>query len=164
LWEIRDSTNLGTPYYTSQKEVDSFSLPYPGTFIVTYKITNQAGCSKTYLDTLTICSDNNAPEIEDVVLNPVCAGETSCFDVEVYDEQSSSQTWQDTIEMDWDRSITNATWEVDTPSFLTVANVDYAYRKATFCWATVPEDGKTTPHYVNIFASDMACPAKAVAV
>jgi hypothetical protein len=164
LWEIRDSANSGTPYLSSQKEIDSFSLPYSGTFVVTYKITNQSNCTATYLDTISICTDNNAPKIEDVVLTPVCAGDTLCFDVEVYDEQSNTQSWSDTIEMDWDRSIANVTWTVDAPSFVTVNNIDYAYRKATLCWATKPEDGKTTPYIFHVFASDMACTAKAVAV
>jgi hypothetical protein len=164
LWEIRDSTNSGTPYYTSQNEIDSFSLPYSGTFVVTYEITNQANCTASYLDTITICTDNNAPKIEDIFVIPVCVGDTLCFDVEVYDEQSSSQSWSDTIEMDWDRSIVNAVWTVDSPAFVTFNNIDYAYRKATFCWATQPEDGSFVPYVVHVFASDMACPAKAVSI
>jgi hypothetical protein len=41
-------------------------------------------------------------------------------------------------------------------------NINYAYRKARFCWATGSDDGKTTPYLLNVTASDLGCPSKAV--
>jgi len=101
---------------------------------------------------VTNCAPNNPPEI----LSPsfdytVCEGDRLCMRIQGKDLQARPyQLDPDTVFMQWNEGITNATW--------TILNPDDREKEAEFCWQTMAGQANPIPYTFTVSATDRVCP------
>jgi hypothetical protein len=95
---------------------------------------------------------NDAPSLSASNYNlSICEGDKICFDIQSKDAPSLPfQTVPDTLILDWNKSISGATFTVKNPTD--------REKTAQFCWQTKKGDARDAAYYFTATANDQHCP------